>query len=102
MLPRDIRAQVRRRADYRPPAFLVDTLALEFDLDPTATRVTATLAFRRNPDAPAQDRAAPLALDGEQQGDVTHRSRRRAPAACADRARRERPRGRSTRQTQGR
>ena len=71
MLPRDIRAQVRRRADYRPPAFLVDTLALEFDLDPVATRVTATLAFRRNPDAPAEDRAAPLALDGEQQTDVT-------------------------------
>ncbi|HEY5862945.1 MAG TPA: aminopeptidase N [Casimicrobiaceae bacterium] len=71
MLPRDIRAQVRRRADYRPPAFLVDTLALEFDLDPVATRVTATLAFRRNPDARAEDRAAPLALDGEQQSDVT-------------------------------
>jgi aminopeptidase N len=71
MLPRDIRAQVRRRADYRPPAFLTDTLALEFDLDPVATRVTATLAFRRNPDAAAEDRAAPFALDGEQQTDVT-------------------------------
>ena len=71
MLPRDIRAQVRRRADYRPPAFLTDTLALEFDLDPVATRVTATLAFRRNPDAAAEDRAAPFALDGEQQTDVS-------------------------------
>ncbi len=70
MLPRDNRAQVRRRLDYRPPAFLVDTLDLVFDLDPVATRVAATLAFRRNPAAGA-DRAAPLALDGEQQSEVT-------------------------------
>ncbi|MEO5763844.1 MAG: aminopeptidase N [Casimicrobiaceae bacterium] len=67
MLPRDIRAQSHRRVDYRPPAFLVDTLALEFDLDAGATRVTATLAFRRNPAAAAEDREAPLVLDGEQQ-----------------------------------
>ncbi|HET9046108.1 MAG TPA: aminopeptidase N, partial [Casimicrobiaceae bacterium] len=71
MLPRDIRAQVRRRVDYRPPAFLIDTLELAFDLDPVATRVTATLAFRRNPKAAPEDRAVPLALDGEQQTDVT-------------------------------
>jgi len=71
MLPRDLRAQMRRRVDYRPPAFLVDTLTLEFDLDPGATRVAATLAFRRNPAAAAEDRAVPLALDGEQQADVS-------------------------------
>ena len=51
MLPRDSRAQVFRRADYRPPAFLIDRIALAFDLDPDATRVTSTLAFRRNPAA---------------------------------------------------
>ena len=71
MLPRDLRANTRRRVDYRPPAFLVDTITLEFDLDPGATRVAATLAFRRNPGAEAEDRAVPLALDGEQQADVS-------------------------------
>jgi len=67
MLPRDNRAKVWRRADYRPPAFLIDRVALEFDLDPDATRVTSTLAFRRNPVAHPDDRTAPLVLDGEQQ-----------------------------------
>jgi len=37
MLPRDSTTAVRRRADYRPPAFLVDALDLEFDLVPDAT-----------------------------------------------------------------
>jgi aminopeptidase N len=70
MQPRDNRAMVRRRADYRPPAFLVDRIALEFDLDPDATRVTSTLSFRRNPDADPRDRGAPLALDGEGLADL--------------------------------
>ena len=61
---------IRRRLDYRPPAFLVDTLDLTFDLDATATRVTAKLAFRRNPAAAPEDANAPLVLDGEQQRDV--------------------------------
>ena len=70
MLPREGRPPTKRRVDYRPPAFLVDTVCLLFDLDPEATEVTATLAFRRNPDAAAQDRDAPLVLDGEQQAEV--------------------------------
>ena len=70
MLPRDNSASIRRRVDYRPPAFLVDSLELVFDLDAVSTRVTATLAFRRNPDATGEDAAAPLVLDGEQQRDV--------------------------------
>ena len=70
MLPRDSTIPVRRRADYRPPAFLVDTLDLGLDLVPEATCVTAQLAFRRNPHAAAPDRGAPLVLDGEQQEDV--------------------------------
>ncbi len=37
-----------RRADYRPPAFLIDTVELEFRLDPAATLVRARLGFRRN------------------------------------------------------
>ena len=61
---------IRRRLDYRPPAFLVDTLELTFDLDATATRVAARLAFRRNPEAAPEDAFSPLVLDGEQQRDV--------------------------------
>jgi aminopeptidase N len=67
MLPRGARGKAKRRLDYRPPAFLVDDIALEFDLDPDATQVTATCVFRRNPDADDVDRHAPLVLDGEQQ-----------------------------------
>jgi aminopeptidase N len=67
MLPRGARAKAKRRVDYRPPAFLVEDIALEFDLDPDATEVMATYAFRRNPDAFDIDRRAPLTLDGEQQ-----------------------------------
>ena len=70
MLPRDSGASIRRRVDYRAPAFLVDTLELAFDLDACATRVTAKLAFRRNPDAAGDDAVAPLILDGEQQREV--------------------------------
>ncbi|MDE2320095.1 MAG: aminopeptidase N, partial [Rhodospirillales bacterium] len=44
-------------ADYRPPAFLVEHVALEFELDPQATIVKARLKLRRN--APG-----PLRLDG--------------------------------------
>ena len=51
-----------RRQDYQPPAYLVDTVDLAFDLDPSATRVRATLAMRRNP---AHGKAAPLRLDGD-------------------------------------
>jgi len=59
MVPRDARGGAKRRADYRPPAFVVDELALEFDLDPDATTVTATFGFRRNAAARA-DRRPPL------------------------------------------
>ena len=51
-----------RLADYTPPAFLIDTVDLRFDLDETATTVIAVLALRRNPAAPA---GLPLHLDGE-------------------------------------
>ena len=51
-----------RRLDYRPPAWLVDTVRLHFDLDPGATRVRAELAIRRNP---AHGEVVPLRLDGE-------------------------------------
>jgi aminopeptidase N len=48
-----------RLADYRPPAFRVDSLHLSFDLKPSATRVKARLALRRDGGA---DEA--LRLDG--------------------------------------
>jgi aminopeptidase N len=51
------------RLDYRPPAFLVDTVDLRFELDPDATLVQAKLTLRRNP-AHGED-AAPLFLNGE-------------------------------------
>jgi len=51
-----------RLADYRPPDWLVETVDLDFQLDPTATRVRATLALKPNPAAAAP---APLVLDGE-------------------------------------
>jgi aminopeptidase N len=52
-----------RREDYRPPAFLVETVELRFDLDPAATVVRSRLALRRNP--AHGDPSAPLRLDGE-------------------------------------
>src|SRR3982751_755913 len=48
-----------RLADYRPPAFLIDTVELDFQLEPNHTRVKAKLAVRRN-----GDHAEPLVLDG--------------------------------------
>jgi len=68
--PLDGRPSAKRRSDYRPPAFLVDKVALELDLDPAATEVTTTLFFRRNPEATGEDRYAPLVLDGEMQDQV--------------------------------
>src|SRR6516225_1058631 len=53
-----------RLADYRPPAFLIDTVDLVFDLGAQDTRVKSRLAIRRNPEA--GERAAALELDGEE------------------------------------
>ena len=50
---------VIRREDYTPPEWLVPETKLAFDLDPSTTRVTATLSVQRN-----GDHAAPLRLDG--------------------------------------
>ena len=52
-----------RLADYRPPDWLVETVELDVLLDPTATRVRATLSLKPNPDSAAP---APLVLDGEE------------------------------------
>jgi aminopeptidase N len=59
-----------RLADYAPPPFLIDTVELAFDLQPSATRVRARLALRREaPDAPlvldaVRMRVLSVAVDG--------------------------------------
>src|SRR5690606_24423024 len=49
------------RRDYRPPSYLVDTVALEFELGEQETIVRSELAMRRN-----GDHREPLRLDGQQ------------------------------------
>lgn len=49
--------------DYRPTAFLIDTVDLKFELHPSKTQVTATSKLRRNPDSGQQSES--LVLDGE-------------------------------------
>src|SRR5690242_12213985 len=44
-------AAVIRRADYTPPAFLIDSVALEVDLVAERTIVKNTMRVRRNPGA---------------------------------------------------
>ena len=51
---------VIRRADYRPPDWLVSEIGLDFRLDAKATRTRTTLSVKRNGD---HDR--PLVLDGD-------------------------------------
>ena len=48
-----------RLTDYRPPAYLIDEVHLDFALAPTASRVRARLTIRRN-----GKHAEPLRLDG--------------------------------------
>ena len=54
---------VIRLADYRPPEFLIDAVALSFRLAAAETQVAATLELRRNPAATRGDGS--LRLDGE-------------------------------------
>jgi aminopeptidase N len=55
--------QPTRLADYSAPDWLIDSVALDFDLAPSATRVKARIAFRRNPERIGEGPAG-LALDG--------------------------------------
>ncbi len=50
-----------RLADYRPADYLIDSVHLDINLDPRATRVVSRLNLRPNPAGPA---GAPLVLDG--------------------------------------
>ena len=58
---------VTKRGDYTPPAYLVGTVDLRFDLDDTgvATRVSSKLVVHRNADAPSGE--APLVLNGDKE-----------------------------------
>ncbi len=56
-------AQIVRLEDYRPSDFLIDRVELDFKLQATATRVTATLSLRPNPLGRPD---APLVLDGDE------------------------------------
>jgi aminopeptidase N len=55
--------QPTRLADYCPPAFLIDTVDLVFELSAEDTRVKSRLGIRRNPGS--SEPGAPLHLDGE-------------------------------------
>ena len=57
---------VHRREDYRAPEWLVPAIALDFDLDPAATRVRARLEVTRN-----GAHREPLRLDGAGQQPVS-------------------------------
>ena len=50
-----------RRADYQAPSWLIESIALEFDLAPERTLVTATSVVTRN----SAGTDGPLVLDGE-------------------------------------
>ncbi len=52
--------QAKKLADYQPPAYLVSQLELTFELDPTATLVTAISQFKRQ-----GEHQQPLLLDGQ-------------------------------------
>jgi len=63
ILPDTSPPQPVRLADYRPPAFLIDTVDLAFELGAEDTRVKSRLGIRRNP--AAAEPGAALHLDGE-------------------------------------
>src|SRR5438034_10705310 len=55
-------ARAVRLQDYQPPNWLVETVDLDFVLDPTHTRVRAKLSLVPNPRAMGP---APIVLDGD-------------------------------------
>ena len=61
----DTPPQPTRLSDYRPPDFLVETVDLEFDLDPAETRVVSNSAPAPQPRRRSAPTAA-LRLDGDE------------------------------------
>ena len=68
-----------RRGDYRAPAFWVDRVNLQFDLDPANTQVESTLSLRRNLQ-PGADDALVLYGDNLTLQSITHNGRALAPS----------------------
>lgn len=60
---RDADAAAVRLSEYRPYDWLIDTVNLDFHLDPKATRVRSKLVLRPNPKGSAN---APIVLDGDE------------------------------------
>ena len=87
----DAEAPTIRLADYRPPAFLADTVELTFRLAPAATRVRARVAFRRNPARAGDGRRSTSASTAAASSLVSAAHRRRAGAAERARPRRRGP-----------
>ena len=56
-----VQPQVKYRHDYMPPAFLIDRVDLQFDIEDEVTKVHSRLAMTRNEKAEA---SADLVLDG--------------------------------------
>ena len=61
---REAEPQTIRLSDYRPPAYLVDTVVLDVDIREDDALVKARLSCRRNPASP--EASAPLELDGDE------------------------------------
>jgi len=64
IMPRDPAPTSIYLKDYQPPAFLIDTVDLDFDIHEDHALVRARLSIHRNP--AARDRKAPLVLDGDE------------------------------------
>ncbi|MEO9530599.1 MAG: hypothetical protein ABJG32_24705, partial [Roseibium sp.] len=52
-----------RLEDYNPPAYRIDTVYLNVELEPKATLVTATMSVHRQPETAE---GTPLVLDGDE------------------------------------
>ena len=65
---REAEPQTIRLSDYRPPAYLIDTVVLEVDIRDDDALVRAALSVRRNPRLAADEAQAapPLVLDGDE------------------------------------
>ena len=90
MMRTDARAPTIRLADYRPPAFLAESVELTFALDPAATRVRARVSLPPQPRA--RRRAgrstcgSTAAASGSSRPRSTARRCRRTPSPSTTRA----------------
>ncbi len=59
----NVEPQMRYRADFQAPDFLVSRVFLDFDLDPQSTTINSQVHFKRNPECTKAD--SNLILDGQ-------------------------------------